>query len=207
MSKPSTKAHPPTKLCRALAALAAIGLADRSERRSGLFQRLRRVRLGPDQTVPKAAWRTLPVPDLGSRQGARRPQAVGPRRERRGLLLRSSIAVAARLQRKHQPAAATVPASRNRPIPAQPGPAQRHRPAAQRTTQKDLALPNPSGDLRRVCCGDQLSPPSKAVFDLVAGSRRKERRSLDGHRCPLPALSGPKRVCLRRKQCQPSPAR
>jgi hypothetical protein len=67
--------------------------------------------------------------------------------------------VAAWLERKHQPAAAPVTAPRNRPVPAQPGPAQRHRPAAQRTAQKDLALSNASKDLRRVCCGDQLRPP------------------------------------------------
>src|SRR6185295_13199272 len=112
------------------------------------------------------ARRTLSVPDLGSGQGARRSQAPGSRLERRGLLLRSQITLATRLQRKHQSAAATVPASRDRPIPAKPSPAQRHRPTAQRTAKKNLALSNPSGDVRRVCCREQLNPPSKVDVRL-----------------------------------------
>jgi len=42
--------------------------------------------------------------------------------------------------------------------------AQRHSQAAERTAKKDLALSNPCGEVRRVCCGDQLNPPRNADY-------------------------------------------
>jgi hypothetical protein len=37
----------------------------------------------------------------------------------------------------------------------------------QRATKKDLALPNASGEVRRVCCSDRLNPPPEATFSLA----------------------------------------
>ncbi len=42
---------------------------------------------------------------------------------------------------------------------------QRYRSPAQRAPAKDLAIPNPSGEVCTVCCVDQLNPPRKADLD------------------------------------------
>lgn len=42
---------------------------------------------------------------------------------------------------------------------------------SRRTTKKNLALQDARGDLRRVCCGDQLNPPWKADFVRIAEDR------------------------------------
>ena len=122
------------------------------------------------QKLPGELYRSLTW-DRGKELADHQRLTVGHRR--RGLLLRSTIALAARLERKHQPIAAPISATRHRPVPTQPGQAQRHRQAAQRATEKDLALSNASGEVRRVCCGDRLNPPPKADGQLFHHFMRK----------------------------------
>jgi len=45
-----------------------------------------------------------------------------------------------------------------------------YRPAAQRASQKDLALSNASGEVRRVCCSDRLNPPPTADSPIETGA-------------------------------------
>ena len=106
----------------------------------GRQQRHRRRRHRPDQALAEVARRALSIIDLGPRQGTRRPPAAEAGHRHRGLLLRSAITLAAGLEREHQPIAAPISAARHRPRPTQPGQTQRHRQAAQRASQKDLAL-------------------------------------------------------------------
>ena len=61
-----------------------------------------------DPAGAEAARRTLQIPDLGSRQGTRRPQAVHDGNRYRRLFLRPAKPLAARLKRKHQPPVAPV---------------------------------------------------------------------------------------------------
>src|SRR5215475_4491212 len=61
-----------------------------------------------DPAGKKAARRALQIPDLGSRQGTCRPQAVQHGNTYRRLLLRPAQPLAARLKRKHQSPAAPV---------------------------------------------------------------------------------------------------
>src|SRR6185436_245137 len=61
-----------------------------------------------DPASKEAARRTLQIPDLGSRQGTCRPQAVQHGNRYRRLLLLPAKPLAARLKRKHQSPAAPV---------------------------------------------------------------------------------------------------
>jgi IS30 family transposase len=60
------------------------------------------------------------------------------------LFLRSAKSLAARLEREHQPAPATVSAARHRPCAILPGRTQQNRSPAQRAAKKNAGLRNPS---------------------------------------------------------------
>ena len=71
----------------------------------------------------------------------------------------TSRALAAWFKRKHQPLAQTISAQRHRSLKPFPGEVERHCTPAQRAAAQDLAIPDASGEVRRMCCGDQLNAP------------------------------------------------
>ena len=85
------------------------------------------------------------------------PQALHHGDQHRRVLLRSAEPLAARLQREHQPTAATVLPQGHRSIGAQSGAAILHREGAQRASSHDARLPVAGTTISGLCCVDGLS--------------------------------------------------
>jgi len=81
--------------------------------------------------------------DVGSRTGDGQAQGLHGSHGRQGLLLRSAKSLAARHERKHQSAAATILPPTHRPVCLFASAARPGRAALESTTEKDLRIPDP----------------------------------------------------------------
>ena len=120
---------------------------------------------------------------------AGRAQALHGADRHSGVLLRSALAVAARVEREHQRAAAPIPTQGQRSGHSQPDRARPHRKPAQRTPPQDVGLDDPGGESGRAA-RDPPGPPPNAGATIATPPRptgsAPRRRSLHPPTLPLP---------------------